>query len=184
MQSVFVSISIIFAHLFLQILNRNLNDVFLFQVFVALFISVSQAGVGVLSPQDEANALQLFHSMCAQGGGGGDYGEYRVWCKSSGQDYQEEVLTHQVHVPQGAATPGQIVFVQAPPISYRHNIQLSGAPGGQQSSKIYVLPQKATHSIEATYRPGGNPGSAKPQVFFLNKNFAGQNQQVRFLIDC
>lgn len=66
------------------------------------------------------------------------------------------------------------VFVSPPAVRYQHQIVLKGSPGQAQANKIYVLPQKATHSLHATFNPGHNPTS-KPMVFFLNSNFGQHN---------
>ncbi|XP_021952582.1 uncharacterized protein LOC110849480 isoform X2 [Folsomia candida] len=147
---------------------------FLISVFTSVLISCSYAGVGVLSPQEEQNVLNLFHRMCSHNrNDAADLGDFTVFCKSA-RDDQEETLVHQVHVPQGPPQPANVVFVSPPAVRYQHQIVLKGSPGQAQANKIYVLPQKATHSLHATFNPGHNPTS-KPMVFFLNSNFGQHN---------
>jgi len=43
--------------------------------------ALAYAGVGVLSPGEEADALGLFEKYCAGRSEGGEWGGARVWCK-------------------------------------------------------------------------------------------------------
>lgn len=59
-----------------------------------------------------------------------------------------------------------ILFVEAPTLKFKHNINLVTGGGASPRTIIYVLPQKSSHSISASYRPGQS-AKVKPQVFFL-----------------
>ncbi len=87
------------------------------QLCIALgcFASVAQAGVGILSLQEEDDALQLFNKLCGSRSEGGDFGGARVWCKF-GPGEHVEVVNHNVEVPS-PIIPDNVVFVQPPPVT-------------------------------------------------------------------
>ncbi|OXA44326.1 uncharacterized protein LOC110857658 [Folsomia candida] len=131
------------------------------------YFSVVNAGVGILSPPEEADAWELFAKFCGSGSEGGDWGGARVWCKF-GPGENLEVINHNVEAP-AAVIPDSVVFVQPPPVTYKHNIAVQGGTGIAPRTKIYVLPQKSSHSITSEYNPGAVVTS-KPNVFFLRSN--------------
>ncbi|ODM97734.1 hypothetical protein Ocin01_08947 [Orchesella cincta] len=136
-----------------------------FLIFAAAF-GVAYAGVGVLSPSEEAEALQLFAKLCSgYGSDGQDIGWTRVYCKRGSGEITENT-NHKVNVP-GSSGQAQTVFIQPPPARYHHNVEIwsGGNQGGQ--TKIYVLPQKATHTVTPNVQK--TPGTqVKPVVYFLN----------------
>ncbi|CAL8128648.1 unnamed protein product [Orchesella dallaii] len=134
---------------------------------IATLLGVAYAGVGHLSPSEEAEVLILFHKLCSGYGSevnGQDLGWARVYCKRASGVITES-QTHKVKVP-GLSGQAQTVFVQPPPVRYHHNVEIvsDGGQGGQ--TKIYVLPQTATHTVHAKghIKPGTQ---VKPVVYFL-----------------
>ncbi|CAL8128650.1 unnamed protein product [Orchesella dallaii] len=134
---------------------------------IASILGVAYAGVGHLSPSEEADALQLFHKICSgygSEGAGQDLGWTRVYCKKASGVITES-QNHMVKVP-GQSGQAQTVFVQPPPARYHHKVEIvsDGGQGGQ--TKIYVLPQTATHTVHAKghIKPGTQ---VKPVVYFL-----------------
>lgn len=108
--------------------------------------------MGTLSPQEEAEALQLFQRLCSgYGAEGQDIGGTLVYCKRANGDRQE-TLNHNVNVQDSSRPPAQVVFVQPPPVRYQHRVLVQGSAGQGQQTKVYVLPQKATHELQADYR--------------------------------
>ncbi|ODM97736.1 hypothetical protein Ocin01_08945 [Orchesella cincta] len=119
-----------------------------FLILAAAF-GVAYAGVRELTPSEEADALDLFNRLCSgYGSDGQDVGGTRVYCKRANGEINES----QNHRP--------------PPARYQHNVEIvsEGGEGGQ--TKIYVLPQQATHTVTPNVQQ--NPGSqTKPVVYFL-----------------
>jgi len=133
---------------------------------IASLLGVAYAGVGTLSPQEEAEALQLFERLCSgYGAEGQDIGGTLVYCKRGNQDRQE-TLSHNVNVQDDSRTPAQVVFVQPPPVRYQHRVLVQGSGAQGQQTKVYVLPQQATHELSADYR-GQQAAPVKPTVYFL-----------------
>ncbi|ODM97733.1 hypothetical protein Ocin01_08946 [Orchesella cincta] len=100
------------------------------------------------------------------GADGQDVGWTRVYCKRGNGEITENT-NHRVNVP-GSSGQAQTVFIQPPPARYNHNVEIwsGGNQGGQ--TKIYVLPQKATHTVTPNVQK--TPGTqVKPVVYFLNK---------------
>lgn len=113
---------------------------------------MAHAGVRELSPQEEAEALQLFDQICGQGySEGTQLGDTLVYCKRA-RGENSETLNHQVQVNSGSQGQNQVVFVQPPPVKYLHRVAISGSSGSSSGAKIYVLPQKASHTLEAQVR--------------------------------
>ncbi|CAL8128673.1 unnamed protein product [Orchesella dallaii] len=134
-------------------------------IFMSI-LGVVYAGVGQLSPNEEAEAINLFNNLCSgYGSDGQDIGGSRVYCKRGSGEITES-QNHRLNV-QGQSGLGQTVFVQPPPARYHHNVEIlsDGGPGGQ--TKIYVLPQEATHSITPNVQQG-HVTQSKPVVYFLN----------------
>jgi len=134
-------------------------------LLIASCLGVALAGVGHLSPSEEADILHLFEKLCnGYGSEGQDIGWTRVYCKR-GSGEITETKHHQVNVP-GSSGQAQTVFVQPPPARYHHKVEVisGGGQGGQ--TKIYVLPQTATHHV--TPKVQTHPGTqVKPVVYFL-----------------
>jgi len=134
-------------------------------LILASALGVAYAGVGQLSPSEEQDALALFDRLCSgYGAEGQDIGGTRVYCKRASGEITE-TQNHRVNVP-GQNGQGQTVFIQPPPARYQHNVEIvsDGGQGGQ--TKIYVLPQQATHTV--TPNVVTNPGTqTKPVVYFL-----------------
>ncbi|OXA55632.1 hypothetical protein Fcan01_09627 [Folsomia candida] len=124
------------------------------------FFAVAHAGVGILSPQEEADVLQLFAKLCGSRSEGGDWGGARF-----GPGENVEIVNHNVEVP-APAIPDSVVFVQPPPVTYKHNVAVQGGVGIAPRTKIYVLPQRSQHSITSQYNPG-DVVTSKPNVYFL-----------------
>jgi len=139
----------------------------------ACLLAPAFAGVRELSPQEEAEALQLFSQICGSGSEGTNLGDTLVYCKRAKGDLQE-TLNHQVQVNGNSAGQNQVVFVQPPPVKYLHRVAITGQGAQGQQAKIYVLPQKATHELQAQYQ-GGATQAQKPVVYFLKGNNNGGN---------
>ncbi|CAL8128072.1 unnamed protein product [Orchesella dallaii] len=133
-------------------------------VLVSVF-GAAFAGVGILTPREEAEVLQLYRTHC---GGWGSSGQEHGWgsihCKRSPEELTQ-TAHYNVRVP-GSSGGAQTIFVQPPAVRYNHRVQIQGSGGAGSQTKVYVLPQKATHQLTSDFRPGQN-GEAKTQVFFL-----------------
>jgi len=93
--------------------------------------------------------------------------QFNIHCKSATEDYWD-TIKHKVVVPQGPPSPGQILFVSPPAVHYKHQIWLNqNEVGNGQKTKIYVLPQKASHQIQTHFKPSDAVTPNKPSVFFL-----------------
>jgi len=134
-------------------------------LIIASVIGVAYAGVGQLSLSEEQDALNLFNRLCSgYGSDGQDLGGTRVYCKR-GQGEITETQNHRVTVP-GSSGQSQTVFVQPPSVRYVHTVDIVSSGGQGTQTKIYVLPQKATHTINPNVQQ--RPGSqVKPVVYFL-----------------
>jgi len=145
---------------------------------LAAALGVAYAGVGQLSPSEEAEALNLFDRLCnGYNAEGQDIGGTRVYCKrASGETSQ--TTNHRVTVP-GQNGQGQTVFVQPPPARYQHNVDIVSEGGEGGRTKIYVLPQQATHTV--TPNVVTNPGTqTKPVVYFLKGgSSSGSSNSIR-----
>ncbi|CAL8128672.1 unnamed protein product [Orchesella dallaii] len=135
-----------------------------FLVVFASVLAVGYAGVGQLNPNEEAEALRLFNSICGGGSEGQNIGGSTVYCKRAPGEINES-RNHRVRV-SGQSGNNQAVFIQPPPARYHHNVDIISGGGPDDRTKIYVLPQQATHTINANFEqtPGGQN---KPVVYFL-----------------
>jgi len=140
---------------------------------IALGVAYGRPGVGHLSPSEEAEALHLFNKLCSgYGSDGQDLGWTKVYCKRASGEITEST-NHRVNLP-GQSGQAQTVFVQPPPARYHHNVEVisGGGQGGQ--TKIYVLPQTATHHV--TPKVHQTPGTqVKPVVYFLKGGSSSHN---------
>ncbi|CAL8128649.1 unnamed protein product [Orchesella dallaii] len=140
---------------------------------IAFGAAYARPGVGHLSPSEEAEILNLYGKLCSgYGSDGQDLGWTRVYCKRAGGEITEST-NHRVNVP-GQSGQGQTVFVQPPSARYHHNVEIvsDGGQGGQ--TKIYVLPQTATHTV--TPNVHSKPGTqVKPVVYFLKGGSSSSN---------
>jgi len=141
-------------------------------VIVAVILSYAavglvSAGVGVLTPEIEAEALRLWQSYCDGASEGGTDGETYIYCKKS-NDKVEETLTHEhaLNGPGGAAKD-QVIFVQPPAYHYKHDVVVSGGGGQGPKTVIYVKPAKNTHEVNVQDQTVQGEGPAKPTLFFL-----------------
>lgn len=135
-------------------------------------LGVAYAGVGNLTPQEEAEALKMFERLCSgYGAEGQDIGGVLVYCKRGPGDRQE-VLNHNVNVQDNTKQPAQVVFVQPPPVRYTHRVWVQGQGAQGQQTKVYVLPQQATHELTADYK-GQQAQAVKPTVYFLKGDSNG-----------
>lgn len=129
------------------------------------------AGVGILSPQEEARAFELWTKFCLGpnqvGPYGTNYGPTQVYCKIATGE-QEETYNHQIQIPPSTQVHSQVVFVRPPPVRYNHLVHITGSAGPKSPpAKIYVLPQKNSHQISTSYIPGQAEKPEKPVVYFL-----------------
>ncbi|CAL8128679.1 unnamed protein product [Orchesella dallaii] len=128
-------------------------------------LSIAYAGVGTLSPSEEAEALNLFNRLCnGYNSEGQVVGGTRVYCKRGSGEISES-RNHRVSIP-GQSGSGQTVFIQPPAARYHHNVEIVAGGGEGDRTKIYVLPQQATHTINPNIQQ--TPGTQnKPVVYFL-----------------
>ncbi|CAL8128668.1 unnamed protein product [Orchesella dallaii] len=142
-------------------------------LLLAASLGVAYAGVGQLSPSEEADALSLFNRLCnGRGSEGQDIGGTLVYCKRGPGEISES-QNHRVRVP-GSQGKAQAVFVQPPPARYHHNVDIVSEGGEGGRTKIYVLPQQATHTVTPNILP--QPGTqTKPIVYFLGGNGGGRS---------
>lgn len=151
-------------------------------------LSTPVLGTGSDLPEDQVEeVLALYRKHCKpsyggygydydpnQGGYGfpsGGYGpsppKVNFFCKEGREDYYEKPNKQIIKIP--AEKPRKnIVFVEAPTLKVKHNINLIGS-GMQNKVRVYVLPQKNSHQVKVwDKRVQGTVG--KPQVFFLKNH--------------
>jgi len=135
--------------------------------------SVAYAGVGVVTPEIEAEALRLWQAYCDGASEGGADGSLYIYCKRSGEKY-EESLQHEVNLNGDDAPKEQVVFVQPPSYHYKHDVIVSGGAGAAPKTVIYVKPAKNTHEVNINDQtaPGGAP--QKPTLYFLKGNHGAE----------
>ncbi|CAL8124292.1 unnamed protein product [Orchesella dallaii] len=164
-------------------------------VFLAIVCVISSVNSGVISdlPEDQVDqVLALYHQSCGGFGGGygnslngyggssnGGYGapspneKVSIVCKEP-REYPSVEDKKVIRIPpQYNTAKKQVIFVEVPATHFKHEITLVQEPGVDKKTKIYVLPQKADHTIQVNDQRGYSPGS-KPQVFFLKGNAGAQ----------
>ncbi|CAL8128670.1 unnamed protein product [Orchesella dallaii] len=140
-------------------------------IVAASLLGVAYAGVGRLTASEEANIISIFKRACnGAGPEEQNIGGMRVYCKKGpGETNHRE--THEVTVKPEPGS-AQAVFVEPPPANYQHDVIIRTQPGEGDETKVYVLPQQATHTINPkVIRPPGT--HSKPTVYFLNGGNGG-----------
>jgi hypothetical protein len=139
--------------------------------------SVAYAGVGVLTPEVEAEALRLWKAYCDGASEGGTDGNTFIYCKKS-QDNFEESLQHDVNLTPSEGAREQVVFVQPPSYHYKHDVVVSGGGGSVPKTVIYVKPAKNTHEVNINDQTAPGGAAQKPTLYFLKGNHGGQEEEV------
>jgi hypothetical protein len=140
-------------------------------------VASAYAGVGVVTPQIEAEALRLWQKFCATRSEGGNDGGVAVFCKIAPEDITEN-LEHAVNLPASQGGE-QVVFVQPPSYHYKHDVIVSGGGGSAPKTVIYVKPAKNTNEVNIVdqTQPAGAP--QKPSLYFLKGSHGGESEAVR-----
>lgn len=81
-----------------------------FQILLSV-VATSYAGVGVVTPQIEAEAYRLWNKFCEDGSDGGMGEGLAVFCKRP-RGIKKQSLQHNIELPKGSGDEQQIVFVQ------------------------------------------------------------------------
>jgi len=146
----------------------------IFQVLLAC-IAAANAGVGVVTPEIEAEALRLWQRYCDGASEGGTDGNTFIYCKRS-RDKYEENLQHQVQLNAAPEPQQQVVFVQPPSYHYKHDVIVSGGGGTAPKTVIYVKPSKNTHEVNVDDRTSGPSAPQKPTLYFLRGNHGAESE--------
>ncbi|OXA56188.1 uncharacterized protein LOC110849484 [Folsomia candida] len=137
-------------------------------------IGACYGGVGVLTPEIEAEALRLWQAYCDGASEGGTDGATSIFCKKSGEKI-EETLTHEHALAGGEGAKEQVVFVQPPSYHYKHDVVVSGGGGAAGKTVIYVKAAKNTHEVNVQDQTVAGAGPSKPTLFFLKGNHGGDD---------
>jgi len=140
------------------------------------FVASAYAGVGVLTPEIEAEAYRLWQRYCASRSEGGNDGALAVYCKIAREDITEN-LQHSIELPRGQEGGQQVVFVQPPSYHYKHDVVVSGGGGSAPKTVIYVKPAKNTNEVNIVDQSAPNAAPQKPTLYFL-KGAHGNEQQA------
>jgi hypothetical protein len=135
-------------------------------------ISLALAGVGVLTPEIEAEALRLWQAYCDGASEGGMDGTTFIYCKKS-QEKLEEALKHDLSLETKQETQDQVVFIQPPSYNYKHDIIVAGGGGVGPKTVIYVKPAKNTHEVNIQDNTEGRVAPQKPTLYFLTSTHGG-----------
>jgi hypothetical protein len=129
-------------------------------------VAVAYAGVGVLTPEIEAEALRLWQAYCDGASEGGTDGDAMIYCKKSSEKI-EETKQHELQLTPSTEAKQQVVFVQPPSYHYKHDVIVSGGGGSAPKTVIYVKPAKNTHEVNVNDQTDQSVTPQKPTLFFL-----------------
>jgi len=129
-------------------------------------VATTYAGVGVLTPEIEAEALRLWQAYCDGASEGGTDGNTLIYCKRSGEKI-EETKQHELQLTPNTEAKEQVVFVQPPSYHYKHDVIVSGGGGAAPKTVIYVKPAKNTHEVNVNDQTDQSVTPQKPTLFFL-----------------
>lgn len=136
-------------------------------LILLLIVGVSYAGVGVVTPEIEAEARRLWEQFCdGQSEGGQAPGGAQVYCKRA-RGAVKMTLKHQANIGPAATPQDQVVFVQPPSYHYKHDIIVSGGGVAARKTVIYVKPAKNTHEVNVQDQTSPGAAPQKPTLFFL-----------------
>jgi hypothetical protein len=142
---------------------------------LASFVALASAGVGVVTPQIEAEALRLWQRYCDGASEGGTDGNTFIYCKRSQEKYEEN-LQHQLELTPGPEPQQQVVFVQPPSYHYKHDVIVSGGGGSAPKTVIYVKPAKNTHEVNVNDQTSGVAAPQKPTLYFLKGSHGAESE--------
>jgi hypothetical protein len=142
-------------------------------VLLGFFVAAAYAGVGVLTPEIEAEALRLWQAYCDGASEGGTDGNTLIYCKRSGEKI-EETKQHELQLTPAADAKEQVVFVQPPSYHYKHDVIVSGGGGAAPKTVIYVKPAKNTHEVNVNDQTDQSVTPQKPTLFFLKGDHGGE----------
>jgi hypothetical protein len=143
------------------------------QVLVACVAS-AYAGVGVVTPQVQAEALRLWERFCGPRSEGGNDGGVSVYCKVATEDVRD-VQQHTLNIPSRQAGQ-QVVFVQPPSVHTKHDVVVTGGGGAAPKTVIYVKPAKNTNEVNIIDQTQPAAAPQKPSLYFL-KETDGEGSQ-------
>jgi len=124
-------------------------------------------GVGVVTEEIEAAALELWQKYCGESSDGGtDDVAGIIYCKRS-KEKVEESLQHEAPLAPQSAQKDQVVFVQPPSYHYKHDVIVTGGGGQGPKTVIYVKPSKNTHEVNVNDQTVPAEGPQKPTLYFL-----------------
>jgi hypothetical protein len=141
-------------------------------------VASAYAGVGVVSPQVQAEALRLWQRFCGGSGsdGGNDAG-VSVHCKVATEDVRD-VQQHTLNIPSRQAGQ-QVVFVQPPSVHTKHDVVVTGGGGAAPKTVIYVKPAKNTNEVNILDQTQPASAPQKPSLYFLKEEKSGASQDFR-----
>jgi len=144
---------------------------------VAIATPLVSAGVGVVTPEVEAEAMRLWNQFCSGNNPeGGNDGDLAVFCKLS-RDTYEESLQHEINVTPPSKSPQQVVFVRPPSYTYKHDVLVTGGGQSGQKTVIYVLPSKNKNEVNLVDNTSNQVVTQKPTVYFLKKDHGGEGHK-------
>jgi hypothetical protein len=135
-------------------------------------VASAYAGVGVVTPQVQAEALRLWQRFCGGSGSeGGNGGGVSVYCKVATEDVRD-VQQHTLNIPSRQAGQ-QVVFVQPPSVHTKHDVVVTGGGGAAPKTVIYVKPAKNTNEVNILDQTQPATAPQKPSLYFLKGDHGG-----------
>jgi hypothetical protein len=135
-------------------------------------VASAYAGVGVVTPQIQAEALRLWQRFCGGSGSeGGNGGGVSVYCKVATEDVRD-VQQHTLNIPSRQAGQ-QVVFVQPPSVHTKHDVVVTGGGGAAPKTVIYVKPAKNTNEVNILDQTQASRAPQKPSLYFLKGDHGG-----------
>jgi len=135
--------------------------------------SEGRPGVGVVTAEIEAAALELWSKYCGETSEGGtDEVAGVIYCKRATEKV-EESLQHEAPLAPQSSQKDQVVFVQPPSYHYKHDVIVTGGGGQGPKTVIYVKPSKNTHEVNVNDQTVPAEGPQKPTLFFLKGAHGG-----------
>jgi hypothetical protein len=140
-------------------------------------VASTYAGVGVVTPQVQAEALRLWERFCGPRSEGGNDGGVSVHCKVATEDVRD-VQQHTLNIPSSQAGQ-QVVFVQPPSVHTKHDVVVTGGGGAAPKTVIYVKPAKNTNEVNILDQTQPATAPQKPSLYFLKEDHGGSSQAFR-----
>jgi hypothetical protein len=147
-------------------------------------VASAHAGVGVVTPQVEAEALRLWKRFCDSGSNpfdGGNDGGIVLYCKFANENVTEN-QEHSLDLPR---SPGgqQVIFVQPPSVHTKHDVVVTGGGGAAPKTVIYVKPAKNTNEVNIVDQTQASSAPQKPSLYFLKDTEGEESPNVRISED-